>query len=279
MGYVPVRDPSTGKIVDMVRDGVFVSDDGPGELSAAPATAAPAAAPSPERPRRRSRLDEQLSQQTQRAQWGALVAAAVCAVLLYLAWPAIAAQLAAAPSPAPVPTAGQAPPTAAPPASAAQLPAAMVAYDRPGGTVIGALEPGRPFLVVAHSGEEWLQLDVGTPEQPNLVWTPAWDGAPAVAGLLDLATPTPVPTATPVPYVAPAWAPLPDPAYVAPTAIPQATCKAVILDGEEIGQACGYTSAEVQATAQALLSTPRGAVPVEVATSTPFAFPSSYQAP
>lgn len=267
MGYVPVRDPSTGKIVNMVRDGLFTSDDAPAELQAAPAPAAAPAGPAP-RPRRRSQLDDQLSGQNQRAQWGGLVAVGVCAMLLFLAWPTIVAQLAGAPRSvevAPTVAAGQAMPAAA----QATLPAAMVAYDRPGGAPLGALEPGRSYRVLGRSGQAWLWVDVGTPGAPNPVWVAAFDAQIATA-IQDFATPTPQPAATPVPYVAPAYAPLPDPAYVAPAPVPQATCKAVVLDGSPIGQACGTSAEQLQATAAALLSTPRGAVLVQVATATPF---------
>jgi hypothetical protein len=103
-------------------------------------------------------------------------------------------------------------------AAAAGLPRATVAYDAPGGQVVGALEPGRGYRVVARSGLDWVQLDVaGNGEAPNLVWVAA--GAvpetQTVAGLADLATAAPTPTAQVV-YVAaapaaPAAAPPPSP--------------------------------------------------------------------
>lgn len=116
------------------------------------------------------------------------------------------------------------------------LPRAVVAYDAPDGSVIGALEQGRGYKVVARSGLAWVQLDVARAgETGNLVWVSA-DDVPEVqtaAGLQDLATPAP--SATPqVVYVA-APAPLPalpeapaelapeptsTPAYLIPPATP-----------------------------------------------------------
>lgn len=194
--------------------------------------------------------------------WASYAAAAIVVALLALALLAMRGQAPAAPAAAVAPSA-----VATSASGGPTLPAAMVAYTSPGGSVIGALEPGRPYAVVGRSGADWLQIDIG---EPKPVWVPAFAGAPAAA-VPDLATPTPEPTATPVPYVAPApaYVPLPDPAYVAPTAVPQATCKAVILDGQEIGQACGYDAAAIHATADALMSTPRGGVPVTIVTRTP----------
>lgn len=106
----------------------------------------------------------------------------------------------------------------------AGLPRAVVAYDAPGGAVVGALEPGRAYRVAARAGLDWVQLDVAAAgAAANLVWVVASDvpeGA-ALAGLADLATPAP--TATPrLIYVA-APAPAPAPAAAAAPAAPEPT--------------------------------------------------------
>jgi hypothetical protein len=95
-------------------------------------------------------------------------------------------------------------------AQAPGLPRALVAYAEPNGLVIGALEPGRPYRLVARSGLAWAQLDVayaGAP--PNLVWVRA-EELPELRALAvaDLSTPVPTP-APPVRYVAAPAAPAP----------------------------------------------------------------------
>ncbi|NTU84033.1 MAG: hypothetical protein HGA45_32455 [Chloroflexales bacterium] len=108
--------------------------------------------------------------------------------------------------PAPLPVVLLATPTLGVPhaATAPTLPRATVAYAAPGGQVVGALEPGRAYQVVARSGLAWVQLDVALLGEPaNLVWVAA-DAVPEMrvaAGVTDLATPEP--TAAPqVVYVA-----------------------------------------------------------------------------
>jgi hypothetical protein len=267
MGYIPVRDEQ-GRIVDMVRSGPFQSDDEPVELRrspAAPDTSAPPSAipPTPTRQRRRSHLGDQLSGQNQRAQWGGLAAIAVAAVLVYLAWPTVQRQVAAPAAPiAATPVAAQiADATATVPSSPTQLTLAraVIAYDAPGGAPLGALEPGRPYERAEQIGI-WSRLHLATGD----VWVREWemDGLPPPSP-----SPLPTPIVVPVPIAVPPLAP----DIVAPTLIPQATCKAVILDGSEIGQACGVTADQRQATVAALLRTPRGGVPVEVVTRTPLA--------
>jgi hypothetical protein len=84
---------------------------------------------------------------------------------------------------------------------------AAVAYAAPGGTVVGALEPGRAYRVVARSGLAWAQIDVAAPgEAANLVWVSADDipEVAGVAGLADLATPAPSTTPQIVYVAAPA---------------------------------------------------------------------------
>lgn len=114
----------------------------------------------------------------------------------------------------PSPTLGVAVPTAS-----AGLPHAIVAYAAPNGAVLGALEQGRSYRVVARAGTDWVQIDVAAAgTAPNLVWVAA-DEIPelaALAQLLDLATPVPTAT-THVVHVA-ATAPAPAPvAVIVPT--------------------------------------------------------------
>lgn len=239
--------------------------------------APPAAAPAPPAPPRRpgdtptafAQLRPGPAAPPARAAGGWLSYVAALAVVALLALAVVALRGQASPAPAAAAVASEAP-TGSP---AARLPRAMLAYGAPDGAPMSALDSGRPYAVVGRSGDGWLQLDVG---EPKPVWVRAWDGA-AFGAVPDLATPTPEPTATPVPYT-PAYVPLPDPAYVAPSPVPQATCKAVILDGQEIGQACGYTQADLMATNTALLSTPRGGVPVQIVTRTPLD-PSKFPTP
>src|SRR6266545_3265911 len=62
----------------------------------------------------------------------------------------------------------------------------VVAYDAPSGNVLGAIEQGRAYRVVARSGASWLQLDV---DGSGLVWVQAGDLDPELADVPDLATP------------------------------------------------------------------------------------------
>lgn len=265
MGYVPPRDPQ-GRIITGPLPVADLLDD-----ESSPPSPAPSPPPPPSPPRRPGDTPTAFAQlrpvaaaaPPQTGNWTSYAATLAVIILIGLGVYALRDDRATA-------TVGTVGTTEAA-APADRLPVAMVAYAEPGGAVIGALEPGRPYLVVGRSGIGWLQINIG---QPAPVWVRAWDGA-AISAVPDLSTPTPRPTATPVPYVAPAYVPLPAPAYVAPTEIPVATCKTVIFDGQQIGQACGHNQAEIMATNQALLSTPRGGVPVRIVTRTPLD-PSSF---
>jgi hypothetical protein len=86
-------------------------------------------------------------------------------------------------------------PTALPPAAqvAAVVPNALrravVAYDAPAGNVIGAIEQGRAYRMVARFGADWLQADV---TGSGLVWLRADQVLDLPADLVDLA-PAPQP--------------------------------------------------------------------------------------
>lgn len=100
------------------------------------------------------------------------------------------------------------PPTAVPAAQVAALPPnvlrrAVVAYDSPNGGVIGAIESGRTYAVVARWGSDWLQADVSG---SGVVWLKADQVLDLPDGLVDL-QPAPQPA---VVYVS-------APAYAAPT--------------------------------------------------------------
>lgn len=96
----------------------------------------------------------------------------------------------------PVPTAD----TIAVQVAVLRLPRAVVAYDQPGpgGRVIGAVDSGRSYEIIARSGAEWLQLRIAESGE-------VWIQRAELEGP-DLATPEPpAPTAAPiVVYVAPA---------------------------------------------------------------------------
>jgi hypothetical protein len=107
---------------------------------------------------------------------------------------------------------------------------ATVAYDAPGGTVVGALEPGRAYAVAARSGLAWVRLDVARPgEQANLVWVKAADLPElAVAEItIDMAPPVPAEPSQAA-YTAPSETLVdeepaqatPAPAYILPPATP-----------------------------------------------------------
>lgn len=91
-----------------------------------------------------------------------------------------------------------------------RLPRAVVAYDAPGGRVIGAVDSGRAYEIIARSGLDWMQLRI---DGSGDIWIQRAD----LEGP-DLATPEPPPpTAAPVVvYVAPATPDLPP-----PTAMPE----------------------------------------------------------
>jgi hypothetical protein len=83
---------------------------------------------------------------------------------------------------------------------------AVVAYDSPSGRVIGAIDSGHSYTVVARSGADWLQADV---QGSGVVWLKTSDVFDLPQGLADLA-----PTATPqTVYVSAPAAPAPAPTY------------------------------------------------------------------
>jgi len=93
-----------------------------------------------------------------------------------------------------------------------RLPRAVVSYDAPAGRVIGAIDSGRAYAVVARSGPEWLQLRI---DGSGEVWVRR---AELEGEVPDIATPEPPPpTAAPiVVYVAPATPDLPPPTPESP---------------------------------------------------------------
>jgi hypothetical protein len=120
-------------------------------------------------------------------------------------------------------------PTAAPVQQvAAVLPnalrGAVVAYDSPNGSVLGAIEAGRPYQLLARYGAEWLQADVAG---SGVVWLKADQVLNLPEGLADLQPPpAPVVVERPI-YIAaqqPAHAAAPtvsEPSEPPPTVAPQ----------------------------------------------------------
>ncbi|MEN9935873.1 MAG: hypothetical protein RLZZ387_2452 [Chloroflexota bacterium] len=108
----------------------------------------------------------------------------------------------------------------APTATAPVLTRAIVAYDAPGGAVLGAIEPGRAYTVVARSGAAWLLLDV---VGSGAVWARASEVAPELADAPDLATPVPPPAPQIVVVSAPPAEDAPVAASVAPAPGPTTT--------------------------------------------------------
>lgn len=83
------------------------------------------------------------------------------------------------------------PPTAVPAAQVATvlpnaLRRAVVAYDSPNGSVIGAIEQGRAYQVLARFGNDWLQTDV---TGSGVVWLRSADVLDLPADLADLQPP------------------------------------------------------------------------------------------
>lgn len=69
------------------------------------------------------------------------------------------------------------------PETATGLPRAAVAYAEPGGLVLGGLEPGRAYTVLARYGAQWLQIEAGS----GAVWVLASEAGLMVdAALADL---------------------------------------------------------------------------------------------
>jgi hypothetical protein len=63
-----------------------------------------------------------------------------------------------------------------------RLARAVVAYDAPDGKVLGAIEPGRPYQLLARSGTAWVLLAI---EGSGMVWVRRDD----LEGVVDVATP------------------------------------------------------------------------------------------
>lgn len=106
---------------------------------------------------------------------------------------------------------------------------ATVAYDAPGGRVLGGVEAGRVFTPTARYGAGWVQVEaVGS----GRVWLPASDpalGTPDLSTLRDLTPPTPIPTSAPVYQPAhQAQVPIAAPAEVQATVAPMPTAGAAL---------------------------------------------------
>ena len=82
---------------------------------------------------------------------------------------------------------------------------ALVAYDAPDGRVIGAIDRGHAYQIVARFGQDWLQADVAG---SGVVWLRTAEVFDLPAGLADLQ-----PTAAPPPIVRATDAPAPPPSY------------------------------------------------------------------
>jgi hypothetical protein len=88
-------------------------------------------------------------------------------------------------------TSGLLPPRTPQPTLAAQMAAAetnvltraIVAYSAPNGVVLGAVEQGRPYVVLASYGRDWLQVDI---TGSGLVWIHTADLLNVPADLTDL---------------------------------------------------------------------------------------------
>jgi hypothetical protein len=125
---------------------------------------------------------------------------------------------------------------------------AIVVFDVPDGTPVGAIEPGRGYTLIEER-DGWRHLQVAS---SGTVWARAWemDGE---------AAPTPLPTAAPAPPPPPAVsvpAPRPAPAPAVVPVGPQITCVPVV-DADNanryLGDACGTTSEARRAEALRLL--------------------------
>lgn len=82
---------------------------------------------------------------------------------------------------------------------------AVVAYDAPAGKVIGAIDRGHAYQVVARYGSDWLQADV---QGSGVVWLAVADVFDLPQGLADLAptaAPEIVTVRVPVPIAAPQY--------------------------------------------------------------------------
>jgi hypothetical protein len=101
-------------------------------------------------------------------------------------------------------------PTQAPIQVAATLPntftRAVVAYDSPNGSALGAIEQGRAYAVLARWGSDWLQADV---VGSGVVWLKADQVLDLPSGLADLQPPPtavvverPIYVAAPMPAIA-----------------------------------------------------------------------------
>lgn len=83
------------------------------------------------------------------------------------------------------------------------LHSAVVAYDAPAGNVIGAIEQGRGYTLLARYGVDWLQADV---QGSGVVWLRAAEVLDMPAGLADMQPPpAPVVVERPVYVSAPAY--------------------------------------------------------------------------
>lgn len=128
-------------------------------------------------------------------------------------------------------------PTAAPVQVAAVAPNALrravVAYDSPSGNVLGAIEQGRVYTVLARFGSDWLQADV---QGSGVVWMKADQVLDLPAGLADLE-----PTQAPVIVERPVYVAAPMPAVATPETgqfqvaaeQPQTLQQAAILDRQQ----------------------------------------------
>lgn len=123
---------------------------------------------------------------------------------------------------------------ATPTATGQTLARAAVAYAAPDGVALGALEPGRGYAIIGRAGTDWVQIDAGA---SGAVWVRAADlGSPPLAGVPDLAPPTP----RPLPTVRPARVAPPAPCTEA-TATYTARREVYDDDGVPIGAVVGWS--------------------------------------
>jgi hypothetical protein len=142
-------------------------------------------------------------------------------------------------------------PTAAPTTGTNELVLAhaVVAYAAPAGDVLGALEAGRPYRLIARSGVDWRQILAGS---AGAVWVRTVDlPEGADISVPDLATPTP-PVAPVVQATAPAVIP---PAMCDEASAPYHVSREVVLNDRPVGRVVAWScisaaNAEAQAAQQ-----------------------------
>jgi hypothetical protein len=171
--------------------------------------------------------------------WLALSLLIVLVVVLVGIWPTLLSAPPSVPMPTPAPVILVTTPLAVTPipivapSAEQRLPRAVVAYTQPDGAVLGAIEPGRRYQLLARSGWAWVQLAV---DGSGRVWVRRDE----LEDVVDVATPLP----TEQPILIANEQPSAAPRASAATAVPATSTGAPLAPAPTVRRTIVYRNAD-----------------------------------